>query len=192
MPAASRITAAPTTIRLTNSNSSTVCTAAWVTRNADTTGASGVVTAVVLTAGAKAPVSPTGTVLARLRSSSRACAPSAPTPPVASGYTHWMSMLEDPSAFCMATNWSGSAKTDPAQQLQVSGPVTRLGRPTVLSLAQKDEFGPRIRTIAVMTILTGPVGIVSTTPEPGCSPNRAAICVVTAPASAPRGSAPCG
>ncbi len=115
IPAASKITAAPTTIRLTNSNSSTVCTAAWVTRNADTTGTSGVVTAVVLTAGANSPVSPSGTVLARLRLSSKACAPSAPTPPTASGYTHWMSMFEDPSAFCMATNWSGSAKT-PATQ----------------------------------------------------------------------------
>ena len=61
----------------------------------------------------------------------------------------------------------------------------------MLSLAQKDEFGPRIRTIAVMTTLTGPVGMVSTTREPGCSPNRAAICVVTVPASAPPGSAPC-
>src|ERR1700733_2158168 len=99
-----------------------------------------------------------------------------------------MSIAEDPKAPCMAATWSGSAKIDPFQQLQVNMPVVRLGRPTVLSFAQKDEFGPRIRTIAVMTILTGPVGRVSTPREPGCSPNRAAICVVTVPARAPRGS----
>ena len=116
IPAASRITAAPTTIRLTNSSSSTVWTAAWVSRNADNTGTSGLATAVVLVAGAKAPVSPSWTVLARLRLPSRACAPSASTPPTASGYVHWMSMAEDPSAFCMATSWSGSAKIAPTQQ----------------------------------------------------------------------------
>ena len=109
----------------------------------------------MLTAGAKSPVSPSGTVLARLRLSSRACTPSAPTPPTASGYAHWMSMFEDPSAFCMATSWSGSAKTPPTQY-SIGGIIDtmRLGRPTVLSLAQKDEVAPRIRTIAVMTILT--------------------------------------
>ena len=115
MPAASKITAAPTTIRLTNSSNSTVCTAAWVSTNADNTGASGVATEVVLTAGAKIPVSPVGTVVARLRLSSRACTPSAPTPPTASGYSHCMSMAEDPSTSCMATSWSGSVKTPPTQ-----------------------------------------------------------------------------
>jgi hypothetical protein len=191
IPAASRITAAPVTIRLTNSSSSTVCTAAWVTRNPDSTGTSRVVTAAVLTAGANTPVSPSGTAPARFRSSSRACVPSALRPPTASGYTHWMSILEDPNAFCTATNWSGSAKIDPTQQLQVPRPVLRLGTPTVLSFAQKAESGPRICTIAVMRILTGPAGTLSTTREPGCSPNRAAVCVVTAPASAPRSGAPC-
>ena len=39
--------------------------------------------------------------------------------------------------------------------------------PTVLSFVQNAEFGARIRTIAVMTTLTGPVGMATTTREPG-------------------------
>ena len=153
IPAASKITAAPTTIRLTNSSNRTVCTAAWVSRNADSTGTSGVVTAVMFAAGANSPVSPGGTVLARLRLSSNPCAPSASTPPTASGYTHCRSMARGPECtFCMATSWSGSAKMPPTQYWTYAARM-RSGTPTVLSFAQNDEFAPRMRMIAVMTIL---------------------------------------
>ena len=55
--AASRITAAPTTIRLTNRSSSTVSTADWVPRNSARSGSSGEVTCSALAPGASAPLS---------------------------------------------------------------------------------------------------------------------------------------
>ena len=55
--AASRMTAAPTTIRLTNSSSSTVWMAAWVPRNSDRSEISGEVTVSVSALGASVPVS---------------------------------------------------------------------------------------------------------------------------------------
>src|SRR5579859_8170015 len=62
-----------------------------------------------------------------------------------------MSILDGANTCCMAKAWSGSARIDPVQQLQVYRPVTRLGTPTVLSFIQNAEAGPRIWTIAVMT-----------------------------------------
>ena len=72
--AASRITAAPTTIRLTNSSSSTVSMAAWVLRNSDRSEISGEVTVSVSALGASGPVSAGGVVVARLSALSRPCA----------------------------------------------------------------------------------------------------------------------
>ena len=85
----------------------------------------------------------------------------------------------------------GPRRPHPTQQLQVSSPWMRLGTADRAVLRPEGEVGPAYPHDRGDDDPTGPVGMVSTTREPGCSPNRAAICVVTAPASAPRGSAPC-
>ena len=66
---ASAITAAPVTARLTNSSSSTVCTADWVARKADRSAISGEVTAIVPAAGWRSPVSAGMAEVAWFRSS---------------------------------------------------------------------------------------------------------------------------
>ncbi len=63
------ITAAPVTIRLTNSSSSTVSMAAWVSRNSDRFEISGEVTVIVSALGISAPVSAGGSVVARFSAS---------------------------------------------------------------------------------------------------------------------------
>ena len=63
--AASRITAAPTTTRLTNRSRSTVSTAAWVLRNSARFCSSGEATVSAFAAGASAPVSVGVTAVAR-------------------------------------------------------------------------------------------------------------------------------
>ena len=113
--AASRITAAPTTIRLTNSSSSTVSMAAWVPRNSDRSEISGEVTVSVSALGASGPVSAGGVVTARLSALSRPCAWSAVTPPGSSGNSQLSSMPGPLNASCIAASWSGSAKTPPTQ-----------------------------------------------------------------------------
>ena len=71
--AASRITAAPVAIRLTNSSNSTVSMAAWVARNSDRTEVSGELTVSASALAASGPVSGSGTVAARLRALARPC-----------------------------------------------------------------------------------------------------------------------
>ena len=118
--AASRMTAAPTTIRLTNSSSSTVWMAAWVLRNSDRSEISGEVTVSVSALGASVPVSAGVAVTARLSALSRPCAWSAVTPPGSSGNSQFSSMPGPLNAFCIAASWSGSAKTPPTQNGMVA------------------------------------------------------------------------
>ena len=115
MRAASRITAAAITIRLTDSSSSTVSTPAWVLRNSDTSAVSGMVTLSVSVAGASGPVSAGVTVLARLRALYSPWAWSALSPPTASGNSQPSSMPGPLNALCIAASWSGSAMTPAAQ-----------------------------------------------------------------------------
>ena len=61
--------------------------------------------------------------------------------------------------------------------------------PAVGSCVQKVEAGARSARIAVTNSVTGPDGVASDRRLPGCSPNRAAICVVAATATAPAGTA---
>ncbi len=58
------------------------------------------------------------------------------------------------------------------------------------SCAQKVDPAWRCRTIAVTASVSVPVELTTVTRLPGCSPNRAAVCGVTATASVPAGSAP--
>ena len=106
--AASRITAAPTTIRLTNSSSSTVSMAAWVPRNSDRFEISGEMTVSVSALGASGPVSAGVIVTARLSALSKPCAWSAVTPPGSSGNSQRSSMPGPLNASCIAASWSGS------------------------------------------------------------------------------------
>ena len=83
--AASRITAAPTTTRLTNRSRSTVSTAAWVPRNRARSCRSGELTVSESAAGASAPVSVGVTAVARFSALYSPCTWSAFTPPMLSG-----------------------------------------------------------------------------------------------------------
>ena len=112
---ASAITAAPVTVRLTNSSSSTVWTPDWVARKAARSAVSGEVTVTVPAADWRFPVSAGMAVLARFRSSYSACAWSAVTPPTASGNSQFSVMPYPPNAACTAPSWPGSANTPPAQ-----------------------------------------------------------------------------
>ena len=113
--AAIRITVAPITIRLTNSSSRTVSMAAWVARNSDRFDISGEVTVSVSAAGSRAPVSPAGELVALVRAPCRPRTSAAVTPPTSSGKSQYISRPGPTSAFCTATNWSGSAMTPPTQ-----------------------------------------------------------------------------
>ena len=112
--AASRITAAPTTIRLTNSSSSTVSMAAWVPRNSARSWMSGEVTVSSLAAGASA-VSVGVVVVARFSAWYSPCAWSAFTPDTSSGNSHCIESPMPPNTFWIAASWSGSAMTPPIQ-----------------------------------------------------------------------------
>ena len=189
--AASRITAAPTTIRLTNSSSSTVSMAAWVPRNSDRSEISGEVTVSVSALGASGPVSAGGVVIARLSALSRPCAWSAVTLLGSSGNSQLSSMPGPLNASCIAASWSGSAKTPPTQNGMVAAvSCWSAGVPAVESCVQKVEPGARSRTIAVTKSPTGPAGVATDRRLPGCNPNRAAVCVVAATATIPAGTAP--
>ena len=59
---------------------------------------------------------------------------------------------------------------------------------TVMSWVQKVDAASRSATTAVTASSTGPDRGVSTRREPGCSPNRAAVCVVTATGTTPAGT----
>ena len=72
--AASRITAAAMTIRLTDRSSSTVSMPDWVPRNRARLGMSGEVTSRLSAAGSSDPVSPRVTVVARLSALAIPCA----------------------------------------------------------------------------------------------------------------------
>ena len=113
--AASRITAAAITIRLTDNSNSTVSMPAWVLRNKASSGISGEVTASVPAAGSSDPVSPSVTVVARLSALASPCAWSAFRPPSASGNSQYSSRPGLLNAVCIAASWPGSAKTPPAQ-----------------------------------------------------------------------------
>ena len=102
--AASRMTAAPTTIRLTKSSSSTVWMAAWVLRNSDRSEISGEVTVSVSALGASVPVSAGVSATARLSALSRPCAWSAVTPPGSSGNSQFSSMPDPLNASCIAAS----------------------------------------------------------------------------------------
>ena len=113
--AASRITAAPTTNRLTNRSSSTVSTAAWVPRNSARSCSSGEVTGSAFAPGASAPVSAGAVVVARFNAWYRPCAWSASTRLTSSGYSHCSSSPAPPNTCWIAASWSGSAMTPPTQ-----------------------------------------------------------------------------
>ena len=49
---------------------------------------------------------------------------------------------------------------------------------------QNVEAGSRMRRIAVTSSVTAPYGLLSCRREPGCRPNRVAVCAVTATPSA--------
>ncbi len=178
---ATKITAIPTTIMLTNSSRSTVWVAAWVSRNADRSCVAGEVAVSATAPEAPSPPNSTGiAVRARPRSSASRWAWSAFTPPSASGNSHCICRPGPPNLFCIKVSALGSAKTPPAQY-----PPDNDGRPTVLSWVQKVDPASRSATIAVTSSSTGPDRAVSWSREPGCRPNRAAVCVVTATGTAP-------
>ena len=114
--AASRITAAPTTTRLTNRSRSTVSTAAWVLRNSARFCSSGEATVSASAAGASVPVSVGVTAVARFSAAYSPWAWSAFTPPRLTGYSSCSARPVPLNALWTAPNWSGSAKTPPIQK----------------------------------------------------------------------------
>jgi hypothetical protein len=68
--------------------------------------------------------------------------------------------------------------------------LVRLGTAAVPSKPQNVEAGARAVTIAVTTKETRADGVISRSREPGCTPNRLAVWVVTATGSAPPGAGP--
>ena len=114
--AASRITAAPTTTRLTNRSRSTVSTAAWVPRNRARSCSSGELTVSASAAGASAPVSVGVTAVARFSALYSPCTWSAFMPPTSSGNSSCSARPVPPNAPWIAPNWSGSAMTPPTQK----------------------------------------------------------------------------
>ena len=68
--------------------------------------------------------------------------------------------------------------------------MTSEGWPASGSCIQNVEAAPCGRMMPVTTSVTGPVATLSVIRLPGCSPNRAAVCVLTATATVPAGSAP--
>ena len=93
------------------------------------------------------------------------------------------------NAFCIAPNWSGSANTPPIQNGMLAAVSCRSdGVPAVGSCVQNVEPGALSRSIAVTKSWTGPDGVAVARRLPGCSPYRAAICVVAATASIPAGT----
>ena len=188
--AASRITAAPTTIRLTNSSSSTVWIAAWVPRNNDSSEISGEMTVSVSALGASVPVS--------------------------AGSHRDRAVKRVVQALRLVRGHAAGVKREFPVQLH-AGPVERVlhrgelvrvredaahperhgrGRKLLERWGARDRVlrpegraGARSRTIAVTKSLTGPVGVATDRRLPGCNPNRAAICVVAATATIPAGTA---
>jgi len=176
----------PTTIIDTNSSSSTVCVAAWVSRNADRSCAAGQVTVSTWSPATPSPPNISGIAAsARPTSSASRCAWSAFTPPSRSGNSHCMLSPGPPNVSCTNPSAPGSASTPPTQY---PPELTNDGTPTVMSWVQKVEPASRSATIAVTSSSTGPDGAVSWSREPGCSPNRAAVCVVTATGTTPAGT----
>ncbi len=100
--AASRITAAAMTIRLTDRSSSTVSMPAWVPRNRARSPISGEVTFRVSAAGSSGPVSPSVTVVARLSASASPCAWSAFKLASESGNSQFISRPGPLNVVCMA------------------------------------------------------------------------------------------
>ena len=100
--AASRITAAAMTMRLTDSSNSTVSMPAWVSRNRARSPISGEVTFRLSAAGASGPVSPSVTVVARLSALASPCAWSAFRPLTASGNSQFISRPGPVNAVCIA------------------------------------------------------------------------------------------
>ena len=100
--AASRITAAAMTIRLTDRSSSTVSMPDWVPRNRARSGISGEVTFRLSAAGSSGPVSPSVTVVARLSALASPCAWSALRLPSASGNSQFISRPGPVNAVCIA------------------------------------------------------------------------------------------
>ena len=112
--AATAMTAAPVTIRLTNSSSRIVSIAAWVTRKPASLAVSAEVTVTVAAAALSGP-SRGVTLAARLSASYSGCTPAAVSWPVASGSSQWMNRPDGPNAFCRAAAPAGSASTAPTQ-----------------------------------------------------------------------------
>ena len=189
--AASRITAAPTTTRLTNRSRSTVSTAAWVPRNRARSCSSGELTVSASAAGASAPVSVGVTAVARFSELYSPCTWSAFMPPALSGNSSCSARPVPPNAPWNAPNWSGSAMTPPAQKSGELGlACSSAGFTGVASCRQKVDPAWRGRTMAVTNSVTGPDGAASVSRLPGCIPNRAAVCVVAATPTAPGGTRP--
>ncbi len=113
--AASRITVAPTTIRLTNSSSRTVSMAAWVARNSDRSCSSGEVTDSEFAPGSSSPVSAGVAAVAWLRALYRLWTWSAATFPTASGNSQFIPSPIPLKLLSTRPSWSGSAMTPPTQ-----------------------------------------------------------------------------
>ncbi len=112
--AATAMTAAPVTIRLTMSSSRTVSIAARVPRNVARNVESPEETVTAVAAGLRSPMAGAATEK-WLSVLSMTCAWLARIWPVASGNSHWTSGFEELSSACMATSSPGSANTAPSQ-----------------------------------------------------------------------------